>query len=172
MNYYKKNNVFNKPQFVLQHSGIFENDKQTVVIFLDEPLRTDARRSNVVDMFQPLIILDLNDTSKNSSAKRFFNNLNILLSAYTPFYNVILCSDDISLLRELMFKGFGKNEALLTGVTYAIDMQKDWKNKRGLFLDIKPKEKEVISWDDVLEDHRKIKDITCNEDMTNEELTC
>lgn len=134
---YVKNNIFNKPQLVLQYSGIFENDKQAVIVFLDESLRADKRRSNVIDMFQPLIILDLNDTSKNFSTKIFFNNLNILLSAYTPFYNVILCSDDIPLLKLLMINGFGKNEALLTGVTYVIDMQEDWKNKQGLFLDFK-----------------------------------
>ena len=169
---YQKNNIFNKPQLVLQHSGIFENDKQTVVIFLDESLRTDVRRSNVVDMFQPLIILDFNDTSKNSSTKRFFNNLSILLSAYTPFYNVILCSDDIPLLKELMYNGFGKNEALLTGITYTINMQEDWKRKQGLFLDIKlAKIVNSIDYDND-EDSREIGDITCDENMTNEELVC
>lgn len=85
---------------------------------------------------------------------------------------MILCSDDILLLKELMINGFGKNEALLTGVTYAIDMQEDWKKKQGLFLDTKlEKIVNPIKYDDE-EDSRKIGDITCNEDMTNEELTC
>ena len=32
-----------------------------------------------------------------------------------------------------MQNGYGKNEALLTGITYYINMKEDWKNKQGLF---------------------------------------
>lgn len=149
---YEKNNTYNKPQFVLQHSGIFENCKKTVVVFLDELLRTDKRRNNVVDMFQPITVLDLMDNSKNFNLNEFFEKLNVLLSLYSPSYNVILCSDDICLLKDLMNNGYGKQEALLTGVTYSINMEQDWKKKQGLFFDNK-----VFSKEELLKDECYIK---------------
>jgi hypothetical protein len=129
----KKNNIYNKPQFVLQYSGVFESDKQTIVIFLDILLRTDIRRNNVIDMFQPLIVLDINDKTIDFDINKYLNNLKTLLSVYNENYNVIICSDDMFLLKQLMLNNFGKKEALLTGITFSIDMENDWKNKQGLF---------------------------------------
>lgn len=132
---YKENKSYNKPQLVLGHSGIFENDKKTVIILLDGILKADKRVYEVLKtMYEPLITIAFEDNSKNFDTKGFLDNLNLLLSAYNPSYNVVLCSDDIQLLKTLMQNGYGKNEALLTGITYYINMKEDWKNKQGLFF--------------------------------------
>lgn len=130
---YIKNNKFNKPQLVVTYSGIFELEKKTILIFVDEEMKKDLRRNNVIDMFQPLIVIDFNDTTINSNIKSFFNNLNKLLSVYNPVYNVIICVENTILLKHMMNYGYGRKEALLTGTTFEINMQEEWKKKQGIF---------------------------------------
>lgn len=130
---YERNKVFNKPQLILTHSGIFEIDKKNVLFFVDDILRNDKRRENLMDMFQPILTLELSDSNKNFNLNDFFRNIDILINAYKEYYNIIISIEDFDLLKEMIKRNYGKEEALVTGTTFEFNMLEDWRKKQGLF---------------------------------------